>query len=78
MAVLVWSPALKCDKDLLERIQHRASRLIPSLRILNYEERLMTFGLKTISDRMQREDMIQMFKIFRGIDLVEINIISTK
>ena len=38
----------------------------------------MTFGLKTISDRMQREDMIQMFKIFRGIDLVEINIISTK
>ena len=32
-AVPVWSPALKCDIDLLERVQHRITRLIPSLRI---------------------------------------------
>ena len=30
-AVHVWSSALKCDKDLLERVQQRACRLIPSM-----------------------------------------------
>ena len=32
ITVPVWSPAFKCNIDLLERVQHRATRLIPSLK----------------------------------------------
>ena len=71
-AVPVWSPAFKCDIDLLERVQHRATRLIPSLRSLNYEKRLKALDLTTLSERIQRGDMVQIFKIFHGIDIMEI------
>ena len=74
-AVPACSPALKCDIDLLERVQHRAIRLIPSLRSLNYEERLKALDIietidrslkTTLSERRRRGDMIQILKIFHG------------
>ena len=39
-AVPVWSPILKSDCDLIERVQHRATKLIPSINSLSYEDRL--------------------------------------
>ena len=43
--------ALKYDLDLLERVQHRTTRLMPSLRSLNYEERLQALDLTNLSER---------------------------
>ena len=40
-AVSVWSPYLKGDIDALERVQHRVTRVIPSLKKLPYEERIV-------------------------------------
>ena len=38
--VQVWSPYLKKHVNLIEGVQERATRLIPSLRRLSYEQRL--------------------------------------
>ena len=37
---LVWSPYLKDDIEKLEAVQHRATRIIPALKELPYQERL--------------------------------------
>ena len=38
--IQAWSPYLRKDIDMLEKIQRRAAKLIPGLRDLRYEERL--------------------------------------
>ena len=35
-----WSPYLRKDIDMLEKVQRRANKLIPGLRYLRYEELL--------------------------------------
>ena len=39
-AVPVWSPILQSDCEVIERIQHRATKLAQSIRGLSYESRL--------------------------------------
>ena len=51
--VPVWLSALKCDIELLERVQLRATRLVPSPRSLNYGERLKALDLTTLSETRQ-------------------------
>jgi hypothetical protein len=67
-AVPVWSPFLKSDCDLIERVQHRASKLVPSIRNRNYEDRLKALGLTTLVERRQRGDAIQIYKFMHGMD----------
>ena len=38
--IQAWRPHLKKDIDTLERAQRRATKLIPELRILSYEDRV--------------------------------------
>ena len=42
------------DIDMLEKIQRRATKLIPELRDLTYEERLKDCGLTTLETRRLR------------------------
>ena len=37
---VVWHPYLKKDIELLERVQHRATRIVPGFSKFSYEERL--------------------------------------
>ena len=46
--IQAWTPYLRKDVDMLENIQRRATKLIPALRNLTYEERLMECGLTTL------------------------------
>ena len=69
-----WSPYLRKDIDMLEKIQRRATKLIPGLRDLTYEERLKECGLTTQETRRLRGDQIEVFKICNGYENIDSNI----
>jgi len=48
--VPVWSPAYKKDKFLIERVQHRFTRMIPELANLQYSDRLVSLGLWSLEE----------------------------
>ena len=58
-----WSPYLRKDIDMLEKIQRRATKLIPGLRDLRYEERLKECGLTTLETRRLRGAPIEVFVV---------------
>ena len=57
--IQAWRPCRKKDIDTLERIQRRATKVIPELRDLSYEERLKECGLTTPETRRLRGDQIE-------------------
>ena len=59
----VWCPMLKRDEVMLEKVQQRATRLLPELKQKAYPDRLRELQLPTLAYRRQRADMIQIFKI---------------
>ena len=63
----VWSPYLKKHITATENVQRRATRLVPGLSKLSYEERLRRLRLPTLSYRRYRGDMIEVFKITHGL-----------
>ena len=52
--IQAWNPYLRKDIDMPEKIPRRATKLIPGLRDLRYEERLMECGLTTLETRRLR------------------------
>ena len=66
--IQAWRPHLKKDIDKLERVQRRATKLIPELRILSYEDRVQQCKLTTLETRRVRGDQIEVFKITHGIE----------
>ena len=68
------SPCLRKDIDMLEKIQRRATKLIPGLRDLRYEERLKEWGLTTLEARRLRWYQIVVFKILNGYENIDFNI----
>ena len=73
--IQAWSPYLRKDIDMLEKIQRRATKLIPGLRYLSYEERLKECRLTTLETRRVRGDQIEVFKILKGYDNIDSNIV---
>ena len=63
---------------MLEKIQRRATKLIPGLRDLRYEERLKECGLTILDRRRLRGDQIEVFKILTGYGNVDSNICFSK
>lgn len=70
-AVQFWSPALRKDIDRLERVQARATKLIPSIRKKGYQRRLQDLGLYTLETRRLRGQLIEVFKILKGFNNVD-------
>ena len=64
--IQAWRLYRKKDIDKLERIQRRATKMIPELRDLSYESRLLQSGLTTLETRRLRGDQIEVFKIVNG------------
>ncbi len=70
-AAVVWSPHTKKDIRKLERIQRTATRMVPELRDLDYEDRLREMGLLTLEERRERGDLITMYKIINGKEWID-------
>ena len=58
----IWFPRYEREKIQLEKVQRRATRLIPTLRNLSYVERLETLKLPTLEFRRRRGAMIELYK----------------
>ena len=69
-AIQVWSPFLQKDIIKLEKVQQRATKLVPGLADLSYPERLARLHLTTLEERRTRGDMIEVYKLIHGIDKV--------
>ena len=57
---------------MLEVVERKATKMIPSLRNLSYEERLKRLSMFLLKLRKLRGDMIEVFKIIHGIDKVNL------
>ena len=68
---MIWHPRLRYDKLEVEKVQRRATRMIPSLKGLSYEERLRALNLPSLEHRRRRGDMLQVYKILNGIDRLD-------
>lgn len=69
--VQAWRPYLRKDIDSLEQVQHRATKMIIECRNQDYESRLVSTGLTTLEVRRDRGDLIELFKLIKGIDKVD-------
>ena len=69
----VWAPYLRKDIIMLEGVQRRATKMISGFEGKRYEERLKELGMYSVERRFVRGDMIQVFKIFKSVDNIEIN-----
>ena len=53
-SVAVWNPYLKGDIEILEKVERRATKLVPSLKNLANEDRLIAMNLTTLETRRDR------------------------
>ena len=63
----VWSPYKIKHIEAIENVQRRATKQLPKLSKLSYEDRLKKLNLPTLAFRRIRGDMIECYKIMHGI-----------
>ena len=68
----MWSPFLKSDITLIENVQRRATRYVPDINKLEYQERLKTLNLPILQYRF-RADVTETYKITHGLMDIEDN-----
>ena len=69
----VWNPYLKKDIDLLEGNQRRATKMVLGYKHYCYEDRLALCQLSTLKGTILRGDLIQAFKLLKGVDQITYN-----
>ena len=73
----VWSPVFKKDRIAIENVQRRATKLVRCISHFPYSERLRALGLPSLEYRLERADVIQVYKILHNIDKVDKNKLFT-
>lgn len=72
-AASVWCPWTDADCDALEKVQRRAVRMICDVKGSTYEEKLKDAKLMLLKERRMRGDLIEVFKVMKGISKVDKN-----
>ena len=57
----------------MERVQHRFTRMVPGLKGLEYGGRLERLNLMTLEERRNRSDLVELFKISKGLSAIPWN-----
>ncbi len=68
--ICICSLEPKQDIDTLEKVQWRATKIPNALKNLKKDERLKAFGLTSLTDRRIRGDLIQQYKIYHKLDVI--------
>ena len=76
-AVQFWAPNLQKDINRLEAVQARATKLIPTLRNFGYRRRMERLDLFDLQTRRLRGQLIETFKILKGITKIDYNNLFT-
>ena len=74
----VWSSHYAKDKELLEKIQRRFMRMFKELRGKDYHERLRYLNLWTLEESRNRQDLIEVFKMYKRFTKLDISELFTK
>ena len=69
----IWFPLHKQEALEIEKVQRRATKLVPGLRNLDYSDRLKQLNIPTLYYRRKRTDMLQVYRLLRGIDKIDYN-----
>ena len=70
---VIWGPHYVIDQQAIEKIQHRATKLIPELRHDSYQERLSKLSLPSLVYRRQRGDLIFLYQLINQHFNIDIN-----
>ena len=62
------------DRERLERVQHRFTRMVPGLKGLDYGGRLERLKLMTLEERRNRSDLVELFKMSKGLSAIPWNL----
>ena len=57
---------INLDKHMLEKVQHRFTRMVPGMKELPYKSKLKLLGLWALEERRNRADLLEMFKMLTG------------
>ena len=63
---ILWGPTYVLDNQKLEKIQRRATRMIPSITHLSYQDRLQHLNLPSLQHRRRRGDLIYLYQLLKG------------
>ena len=63
---VLWGPFYVSDNQKVERIQRKATRIIPSISQLSYRDRLRHLNLPSLQHRRRRGDLISLYQILKG------------
>ena len=67
----IWGPTYALDCLAVERVQRRATELVPTIRHYTYTDRLKAIGLPSLHYRRKRGDMIQVYKLLNSKDRID-------
>ena len=73
---VIWSPGLKHDIDLIEKVQRRFTKRLYGLKCLSYADRLSKLGLCSLELRRLHLDPIFCYKIVFGMVNISFNDLS--
>jgi len=60
-------------KELLQRIQQKYTKMMNNMQDKTYEDRLRCLRLWTLEERMNRQDLIEVFKMYIGFSIVSLH-----
>ena len=63
---VIWGPSYTLDNQKLERMQRKATRMIPSINHLSYYDRLRHLNIPSLQHRRRRGDLIYLYQILKG------------